>query len=350
MSGKQRSGHEPAAAIEPLSAVPAAVEECLAAWVPTWPVASVCIALSGGVDSVALLQAMREVAARHPGLRLRVLHVDHGLQPASGEWAAFCRATCGRLSIPLDVLALRLAPRKGESVEAEARTARYAALAAALEPDECLLTAHHADDQLETVLLQLFRGAGVAGLAAMPSSAPLGPGRHLRPLLQVSREDLVEYAELHGLRWIDDPMNAEARFDRSYLRQAVLPAILARWPSAARTVGRSARHLATAQGLLESLAEIDASRYLDDAGTLAVAGLLQLPHDRRVNVLRWWIARQGLGLPSTARLESIVRDVLPARPDARPVVEWPTGAVRRARGRLVASRRQEGGPATEPTG
>jgi len=338
MSGKRGSGREPVAEVDPLTGVPAAVESSLAAWAPTWPDASLCIALSGGVDSVALLQAAREVAARHPGLQLRALHVDHGLQPQSGEWAASCRELCGRLAIPFEVLELKLVPRKGESVEAEARSERYAALSAALEPGECLLTAHHADDQLETVLLQLFRGAGVAGLAAMPPSAALGPGLHLRPLLQASREEIVEFAKLRGLEWIDDPMNTESRFDRSYLRHEVLPSIIQRWPAAARTVGRSARHLAEAQGLLEALAEIDASRYLDNEGTLAVAGLLQLPHARRVNVLRWWIVRQGLGLPSTARLESIIRDVLPARPDAHPVVTWPTGEVRRRKGRLLAKR------------
>ena len=338
MSGKRRSGHDSKAEVEPLTGVPGAVEAALAASVPSWPDASLCIALSGGVDAVALLQAVREVAARHPGLRLRALHVDHGLQPGSGAWAAFCRDLCARLEVACEVLELKLEPRKGESVEAEARAERYAALAAVLEPGECLLTAHHADDQLETVLLQLFRGAGAAGLAAMPPSAALGPGQHLRPLLQVPREEIVEYARLHGLKWIDDPMNTDSRFDRSYLRHEVLPAIIERWPAAARTVGRSARHLAEAQGLLEALAEIDASRFLDNEGTLAVAGLLQLPHARRVNVLRWWIVRQGLGLPSTARLESIIRDVLPARPDAHPVVTWPTGEVRRRKGRLVTSR------------
>jgi len=271
-------------------------------------------------------------------LRLRALHVDHGLQSTSGEWAAACREWCERLAVPCEVLELRLAVKKGESVEAEARRERYQALAVALEPGEYLLTAHHADDQLETVLLQLFRGAGVAGLAAMPEGAPLGPGHHLRPLLQVPRAELVAYAEALGLAWIEDPMNREPRFDRSYLRHEVLPAILARWPATARTVGRSSRHFAEAQKLLEALAEIDAARFLDDEGALAVAGLLQLPHARRVNVLRWWIVRQGLGLPSRARLESIIKDVLPARPDAHPVVRWPTGEVGRRKGRLHARR------------
>jgi tRNA(Ile)-lysidine synthase len=304
--------------------------------VPTWPDARLCIALSGGVDSVALLHAARDLAAHHAAVRLRALHVDHGLQPASGEWAAFCRESCGRLAVPCEVLELRLAPRKGESVEAEARRERYAALAAALQPGEYLLTAHHADDQLETVLLQLFRGAGVAGLAAMPEYAPLGPGYHLRPLLQVARADLVAHADAVGLQWIDDPMNRESRYDRSYLRHEVLPAILGRWPAVARTVGRSARHLAEAQRLLEVLAETDAGPLLDEDGTLELKGLKALPRGRQVNLLRWWIVRQGLGLPSTARLESILRDVVPARPDAHPVVEWPTGEVRRRKGRLVA--------------
>ncbi len=250
--------------------LPDDLAESLERLIPAWPDASLCIALSGGVDSVALLHAAREVTAHHGGLRLRALHVDHGLQPASLDWAAICRELCERLGVRCEVLELHLVPRKGESVEAEARTERYSALAAALEPGESLLTAHHADDQLETVLLQLFRGAGVAGLAAMPECAPLGPGHHLRPLLQVARVDLVAYAQALGLQWIEDPMNREARYDRSYLRHEVLPAILARWPAAARTVGRSARHLGEAQRLLEALAEADAAALLDerrDAGS-----------------------------------------------------------------------------------
>jgi tRNA(Ile)-lysidine synthase len=333
---KPRQRAEPGPGEE--ATLPGLLARSLEELIPGWPEASICVALSGGVDSVALLCAARELASHRGGVRLRALHADHGLQPASHEWAAFCLELCERLAVPCQVLELALAPRKGESVEAEARSERYAALAAAMHPGEYLLTAHHADDQLETVLLQLFRGAGVAGLAAMPESAALGPGHHLRPLLQVPRAELAAYAAGLRLPWIEDPMNRESRFDRSYLRHEVLPAIHTRWPAAVRTVGRSARHLAEAQRLLEALAEVDAKPLLDEEGTLEVAGLKALPRERQGNLLRWWIVRQGLGLPSAARLESILRDVVPARPDAHPVVEWPTGEVRRRRGRLVAAR------------
>ena len=315
---------------------PETLAAALAGLIPTYPDARLCVALSGGVDSVALLHAAHALVSGEPGLRLRALHVDHGLQQQSKDWTAHCRMQCDGLGVSLRVLDLELDVPKGASVEAEARRVRYAALAAALEPGECLLTGHHADDQLETVLLQLFRGAGVAGLAAMPARAPLGPGFHLRPLLQVERSQLEAYATASGLDWVEDPMNRECRYDRSYLRHAVLPAVRTRWPALARTVGRSARHMAAAQGLLDVLAEVDGGPLVDVDGRLELASLVALSRDRQVNVLRWWIVRQGLGVPSTARLESILRDVVPARHDAQPVVTWPTGEVRRYRGRLYA--------------
>ena len=315
---------------------PETLAASLAGLIPTYPDARLCVALSGGVDSVALLHAAHALVSGEPGLRLRALHVDHGLQQQSKDWTAHCRMQCDSLGVTLRVLELTLEVPKGASVEAEARRARYAALAAALEPGECLLTAHHADDQLETVLLQLFRGAGVAGLAAMPARAALGPGFHLRPLLRVERSQLESYADASGLNWVEDPMNRESRYDRSYLRHEVLPAVRARWPALARTVGRSAGHFATAQRLLEALAAADGTSLLDAQGRLETAGLVALPRDRQLNLLRWWTVRQGLGVPSTARLESLLRDAVPARDDAQPVVTWPTGEVRRHRGRLYA--------------
>jgi tRNA(Ile)-lysidine synthase len=304
--------------------------------VPGYPDAALAIALSGGVDSMALLHAARALALTEPRLRLRAVHVDHGLQPASKEWAVHCRNLCERLQVPLTVIELALEVAKGDSVEAEARRARYAALASALEPGECLLTAHHADDQLETALLQLFRGAGVAGLSAMPRGAVLGKGLHLRPLLEVGRDQLVAYATVQGLEWVEDPMNTESRYDRAYLRHEVLPAVRARWPAVARTVGRSVRHFAEARSLLEALAEADGRVLVDPGGRLEIAGLAALSRERQVNVLRWWIVGQGLGVPAAARLESILRDVVPARDDAQPTVTWPSGEVRRYRGRLYA--------------
>ena len=303
--------------------------------VPRFPEAELCIAFSGGVDSVAMLHAAVKLAQGEPRLALRAIHVDHGLQAASVEWARLCASTCDRMGVRLDVLRPALVLRKGDSIEAQARRVRYAALAEAMAPGEFLLTAHHADDQLETVLLQLFRGAGVRGLSGMPRSAPLGEGFHLRPLLDAERADLVAYVRAAGLDWIDDPMNAQTRYDRSWLRHHVLPSIRQRWPSVAHTVGRSARHMAHAERLNTGLAELDAAPLIDD-GRLEIAGLRSLPRERQVNVLRWWLAGEGLGVPSAARLESILCDVVPARDDAQPVVTWPNGEVRRYRGRLHA--------------
>lgn len=307
----------------------------LAELIPSFPDARLCVALSGGVDSVALLHAAFELAGREPGMTLRAAHVDHGLQPASVAWAERCTAACESLGVPLSVIRLQLEIARGASVEAEARSARYAALAGTLQGGEWLLTAHHADDQLETVLLQLFRGAGVAGLAAMPRAAPLGQGTHLRPLLYVCRDELVAYAADAGLEWTEDPMNAQSRYDRAWLRAEILPALRARWPAVARTVTRSAGHLAAAQALLESLADADMAS-LRDEGRLIIAGLIALPRLRQANVLRRWLAAHGLGAPSAARLDAVLDEVVPAREDAEPVVTWASGEVRRYRGRLYA--------------
>jgi tRNA(Ile)-lysidine synthase len=298
----------------------------------SWRQARHCVALSGGLDSTVLLHAM---AALLRGPALRAIHVDHGLQPESVTWANACRALCEQAGVPLEVVSLSLAPPAGASVEAAAREARYAALADRLQPDERLLTAHHRDDQFETVLIQLLRGAGVAGLAAMPARAPLGHGWHLRPLLDVDRAAIEAYARRHGLAWIDDPMNDALRYDRGWLRARVLPAIRERWPAAPATVARSATHVAEAARVLEEVAEADAAGLVDD-GRLSVEGLRLLSHDRRFNLLRWWLAKQGLRAPPSARLASAMEAFLTARPDALPALRWDSGEVRRYRGRLYA--------------
>jgi tRNA(Ile)-lysidine synthase len=316
--------------------VPAAVERELGRLIPAWPdAARLCVALSGGVDSVALLAACARLRMRHPAVRLRAIHVHHGLQPEADDWQRRCEDLCLRLDVSLEIVRLDLAPRRGESVEAAARDARYAALAARLAPGEALLTAHHEDDQLETVLLQLCRGAGVAGLAAMPARAALGPGLHLRPMLGLGRDSIHGFARAIGLAWVDDPMNDAPRFDRGYLRRQVTPALRARWPAVARSVGRAAGHLAEAQCLLDDLAELD-SREALDGDRLRVDRLRALARPRQANLLRWWLRQRGLGLPSTARLGTILDGVLRARPDRLPVVSWPTGEVRRYRGLLYA--------------
>lgn len=313
---------------------PERVASLLAAIDPAWREAPIAVALSGGLDSTVLLHALAALAARE-SLVLRALHVDHGLQPQSAAWAAACVEACAAAGVPLEVIALALDPARGASIEAAAREARYAALGARLRDGERLLTAHHRDDQLETVLIQLLRGAGVAGLAAMPARARLGCGWQLRPLLDVDRAELADYAAREGLAWQQDPMNEALRFDRAYLRDRVLPTIRARWPAASTTVSRSASHLAEASRLLDGLAEEDAEGLLDD-GRLSLTLLNRLPRDRQVNLLRWWLRREGLRPPSTARLTAALPDFLVARQDGAPALRWTSGEVRRYRGRLYA--------------
>lgn len=291
----------------------------IAALVPAYPDVSLCVALSGGVDSTALLAAL--AASRSKPARLRALHVDHGLRPASREWAKHCRSLARRLHVPLKVLRTKVERARGESLEAAAREARYRLLASALEPGEVLLTAHHSDDQLETVLLQLFRGSGLPGLAGMPAVAPFAKGWLVRPLLSRSRAELEAWAREHELAWVDDDSNADVQLDRNYLRLHVLPLIRERWPGSPAAVARSARHAAEAQSLLDALAlaDVDRARYGE---SLSVKTLRTLPPDRRRNALRFWITRAGYLAPDTRRLEEVAGALLSARPDANPFVEW----------------------------
>lgn len=291
----------------------------LAALIPGYPHTPLCVALSGGVDSTALLAALAGIRPRLNNLR--ALHVDHGLRPASREWAQHCRDLARRLRVPLQVLTTKVARAPGASLEAAARVARYDLLASALKPGEALLLAHHADDQLETVLLQLFRGSGLPGLSAMPTSAPFAKGTLVRPLLSRSREELEAWVRGQGITWIEDDSNADESLNRNYLRRQVLPLIRERWPGSASAVARSARHVAEAQSLLDRVARADIER-ASYGESLSVKVLRTLPPDRLNNALRFWIARADLRVPDTRRLGEISGPLLEAREDANPFVEW----------------------------
>ena len=305
---------------------PRALSARLAELLPDFPQVSVCVAFSGGADSTALLGALAALA-RAP-LELRAIHIDHRLHPHSRRWSAHCARVARALAVPLTVLRATVAPLPGESLEAAARTVRYRLLGEALRDGETLLTAHHEDDQLETVLLQLLRGAGLAGIAAMPARAPLARGFLVRPLLAWSRQELIAYLRARGLEWIEDPMNSELRLDRNYLRARVLPAIRERWPAAATTVTRTARHAAEAQRLLDELGRADVARAAFGA-RLSAKVLRALTPERRRNALRYWMTAAGYRPPPASRLEEIAGPVLAARSDARPRVSWPGAVVLR---------------------
>jgi tRNA(Ile)-lysidine synthase len=295
----------------------------------------VLAAVSGGGDSACLLAALAEGGAPH-GLALRAVHVDHGLQPAASALRRAAEALCSRLRIPLEILSIEVEVGPGRSIEAEARAARYRAIGSVLGAGECLLTAHHAEDQAETLLLQLLRGAGLKGLSGMPVCRALERGWHLRPLLDVTRPALREFGAARGVVGIEDPMNRDPRFDRSYLRHEVWPSIERRWPGAAGALARSAQHLAQGQVFLDAAAARSVDR-LRDGDALSVSGLRALPPREQVNVLRHWIASVSIVPPSTARLAEAMRQIFTANADHLPAVIWGEHALRRYQERLFVT-------------
>jgi tRNA(Ile)-lysidine synthase len=303
------------------------------------------VALSGGPDSVALLAglvALRSGAARRRALPLRALHIHHHLQPEADAWARGCRRLGRALGVPVGVRHVEVRRGKGLSLEAEARRARRDAFTAALRPGEALLTAHHLDDQLETLLLMLMRGAGVDGLAAMPAAARFGGGWMLRPLLGATRDDIEAYVARRRLPTVVDPSNADERFDRNYLRRRVTPLLRARWPAAAKVAARSAARLGEARGLLGELAAADLEGLLRPAAAPAGRGgaalgldaLARLSPARQRNALRAWLRAAGAPMPDAVHLERIRVELAGARPDAQPAVRWAGVEVRRFRGGL----------------
>ena len=289
------------------------------------------VAYSGGLDSHVLLHALVCLRERLDA-DIGAVHVNHALQADADRWEEHCRKVCIDLGVSYASLRVDARAATGESPEAAAREARYAALATWLPAGECLLSAQHQDDQAETLLLQLLRGSGVNGLAAMPVRGELGHGQLVRPLLGVARRQLQAYAEENGLGWLEDPSNRDMAFDRNFLRARILPLLQQRWPSVTAVLARSATHCAEASKLLSLLGEQDlADARAGRRDSLSLSRLLALPPERRRNVLRHWIAQAAAAMPSTAVLARILNDVLQSRSDAEPCVRWGAHELRRYR-------------------
>lgn len=315
------------------SGTPSALRAVLDAHAPAGAT-GLAVALSGGADSASLLAAASAAAFR--GLPLRAVHVDHGLQSAAAAFRESCAAWCASLGVPLTVIRVVVHAPPGASIEAAARDARYAALEKELKPGECLLTAHHREDQAQTLLLQALRGAGLKGMSAMPICRPLGGGWHLRPLLEVPQSELLAFGAPFS---IADPMNEDLRFDRSYLRRRVWPQIESRWPGAAATLARTARHVADAQELLDRAAAAAVGR-LRDGDALSVPGLRAMGRQERINALRFWLFEAHAEPPSTARLNEALRQLFEARTDHLPAIVWSGYALRRYRHRVFLTQAQ----------
>jgi len=310
------------------------LSKALAPWLtaPTW-----YVAFSGGLDSTVLLHALTLQRAQRPTSVIRALHIHHGLQPAADAWPAHCQRVCEDLGVPLDVVHVQVAP--GASLEQAARDARYQAFAMALGPGDALFTGQHRDDQAETLLFRLLRGAGVRGLAGMPRQRPLGRGTLVRPLLGHGRAELLAHATEAGLSWIEDPSNDDTAFDRNFLRAQVLPVMEQRWPRASLSLARSADHLGEALALLNEIAcdDVQQARHghpVDWPGldSLDLGVLATLSEARQRNALGHWLAARTR-LPDSRHWAGwqTLRD---AAEDAAPIWRLTDGQVQRACGRL----------------
>jgi tRNA(Ile)-lysidine synthase len=299
------------------------------------PGATVWAAFSGGLDSTVLLHRLRQ-----SGLPVRALHVNHHLQPAANRWVEHCKEFCAQLGVPIYVLDVKIDPNDPEGPEGAARAARYESFRSLMKAGDCLVTAHHLDDQAETVLLRLLRGSGVAGLAAMRTVVPLNGGTLWRPLLRQTRGALREYAERHALPWIEDPHNLDPRYARSFLRNEIFPRFAQRWPQAVELLARTAEHCADAIELLDHAAAADLRKAARaGAAGLSVQRLLALPRARRSNLLRFWAAQGGFETPPFDALSRLEREVLRARPDAAPLLAWGETELRRFRDTVHLMRR-----------
>jgi tRNA(Ile)-lysidine synthase len=315
---------------------------------------SMAVALSGGLDSAVLLHVARQFSQMH-GVTLHAFHVHHGLSANADSWLQHCRKICEEAGIAFDSRHVSVTNKDQNGVEEAARLARYAALGAMCiaHAAPLLLTAHHLDDQAETVLLQLLRGSGVAGLSGMDiaNRAPDMLGSHTlmiaRPLLSLSRGELEHYAGINGISHVEDESNCDPRYARNALRHNVMPVLRQYFPGFQQRFARAAQHAQAAQGLLIELAAQDFAFCSngDDNGNsgdaLDVDRIRQLDPDRTDNLLRYWFGMRGMRMPSTAWLHEMRDQFLNAKADAQLCVTHPNCHIRRHRNRVYLIARNE---------
>lgn len=307
-----------------------------------------CVAFSGGPDSAALLHALSSLPeTRERGLR--AIHVDHGLHAESARWSAHCRAFCATLGVPCEAYMVDVNRNGGIGMEAAARHARYAVFARHLHAGERLVFGHHQDDQVETVLLKLLRGAGPEGLGGMRAERALGQGLLWRPLLNVPRQLLRDYVDAHQLPCIDDPSNDDRRLARNHLRHEVIPLLTSHWPQAATSITHSASLCRNAADSLQQ-EWLSALGALHDraSNSLDAPGWLALPAGLREPLLAHWLHAQGLPAPTTAQRQQIERQC-PAQEGQLPCIQWPGAELHVWKNRLwaMAPRKQTEWPAQQ---
>jgi len=290
---------------------------------------NIVVALSGGIDSVVLLHYLH---AHYPD-DCRAIHCNHHLSKHCDEWDEFCKNLCNKLSIPYSNVDIFI--ENESNLEENARKKRYHALSSDLKENEVLCTAHHQNDQAETLLLQLFRGAGVAGLASMPKSKPLGKGVHYRPMLNIKKSEIVEYAKDNHLSWVEDDSNTNTNFRRNFLRLDVIPKLETAYKNLAKTLTRSAKHQSEALALIQALAKIDIQerQLVNPSHQINIQRLAQLDTLRIKNVIRYHLSSLKFLAPSDKVMKQIL-DLLSAKEDANPLVNWDQFEIRRYQGEL----------------
>jgi len=296
------------------------------------------VAYSGGMDSHVLLHNLTQIRELHPQLKITAIHIHHALSNNADEWEKHCEQICSDLKVNYVSKKIEIAAHlvKKNGIEAIARKLRYAAFIELLPPHAALLTAHHADDQAETVLLQLLRGAGVKGLAGIAPKINLGQGWLLRPLLNFTRHDLMIYAKHHQLHWIEDESNLNLALNRNYVRAKLLPLIKERWLGATKTLNQVAANALDAGELLDVIAAADYAQIANSDRTLEITKLLDLSPAHQRNVVRFWLKQLNLPVPSRLKLNQILKDVVTCRLDAMPLVHWHGVEVRRYLYKLYA--------------
>lgn len=290
----------------------------------------IIVGFSGGLDSTVLLHVLASYPSLHS--KLVAVHINHGISPNALSWQMHCKQFCEPLNIELITESVHF--DRSANIEEGARIARYAVFSSLLDEQDALILGHHVDDQAETVLLQLFRGAGVDGLAAMAESGFLGKGGVVRPFLSHPRFLLEQYAAVHQLNWIDDESNQDVNYSRNYLRHQIMPLLAEKWPGAVGALARTAKHCQQAKSNLDALALLDCPELSAVKKWLLIEPLQQLNFDRLSNVLRFWLKQNQISMPSTLTFNRLIHELIFASEDAVPEVSWGTIIVRRYQSHL----------------
>ncbi|NQZ79463.1 MAG: tRNA lysidine(34) synthetase TilS [Colwellia sp.] len=310
------------------------IESTLARFFQQYPNKDIVVAYSGGIDSQVLLYALAQLAKQNIlSNKISICHVNHGLSENALTWQLFAKQQAQQLGLPIEVCEVNVVPQKQHSLEELARDARYKALQESSVDHALIVTGHHSDDQSETFLLAIKRGAGLKGLSAMKTIMPLGKQILVRPLLNISRQMIMDYANKHQLSWIEDESNQDSRFDRNFIRHNIMPVLTERWPSMLTTIARSALHCQEAESLLRELAAQDLKFCQISQTSLSVEEIKKLSKARFNNLIRYFLQNHQCLMPSTEQLEQ-VHNQLSAAADKIPAVKVGHSWLRRFKGEL----------------